>query len=85
MSLAVMAGDTRKLDQLYKTMIEVFLMILLRMIFRETTITWQQFNNEILERRHLGQPDPQLVLKNLPLHKAITWILSKYILKFNDI
>ena len=39
MSLAAMAGDTRKLDQLYKIMVEVFLMILLRMIFRETTIT----------------------------------------------
>ena len=39
MSLAVLAGDTRKLDQLDKTMIEVFLMTLLRMIFRETTIT----------------------------------------------
>lgn len=39
MSLAILAGDARKFDKLDKTMIEVFLMTLLRMIFRETTIT----------------------------------------------
>lgn len=39
MSLAILAGDARKFDQLDKIMIEVFLMTLLRMVFRETTIT----------------------------------------------